>query len=135
MNVSPSVKIKADIMWAFLNKKNEMADKYTVDLCHLSDKAVAALEEMGISVNFKEDRGHYITCKSAHPIRAFDDGGSEIYGDTLVGNGSKCQALVSRYEWAYKGKKGVSPSVRKLVITELVEYAADDAFEPMEDAL
>ena len=48
--MSDKLKLKADVYWASLNRKNEMADAYTVDLCNLSDKAVAALEEMGISV-------------------------------------------------------------------------------------
>lgn len=127
MNASAVIKIKADIMWAFLNKKNEMADRYTVDLCNLSDKAVKALEDMGVSVNFKEDKGHYITCKSKNPIRAYDDGGAELDADVKVGNGSKCVGSVESYEWSYKGKKGVSPSLRKLVITELVEYSEGGA--------
>lgn len=135
MNVSPSIKIKAEIMWAFLHKKNEMADRYTVDLCQLSPKAVEALEGMGITVNFKEEKGHFITCKSTTPLRTFDDGGTEILGDTLVGNGSKCQALVGSYEWSYKGKKGISPSCKKIVITELVEYVGGIEAVDMEDAL
>lgn len=126
-NISPVIKIKADIMWAFLSKKNEMADRYTVDLCNLSDKAVEALEDMGVTVNFKEDKGRYITCKSTNPIRAYDDGGAEIDSDVKVGNGSKCVGSISFYEWSYKNKKGVSPSLRKLVITELVEYSDGDA--------
>ena len=36
-----AVKVKAEIMWAFLNKPNEMSGKFQVDLCNLSDKAVA----------------------------------------------------------------------------------------------
>jgi hypothetical protein len=39
-----------------------------------------------------------------------------------VGNGSKAKAVINPYEWKYKNKKGVSPSLRKLVITELIEY-------------
>jgi len=31
---------------------------------------------------------------------------------------------VSSYSWTYKNKKGVSPSLKKLVITDLVEYAS-----------
>ena len=73
---TPIIKIKAEIMWAYLNKKNEMSDKYQVDLCQLSEKAVEALEKLGITVSFKADKGHYITCKSGNPIRIFDEGGS-----------------------------------------------------------
>ena len=124
--MSDKLKIKATVNWAFLNRKNEMADAYTVDLCNLSDKAVAALEDMGISVQEnlekKPEQGKYITCKSQKPIKAFDTDNDEIVED--IGNGSKAICMVGSYPWTYKNKKGVSPSLAKLVITDLVEYAA-----------
>jgi hypothetical protein len=116
-----AVKVKAEIMWAFLNKPNEMSGKFQVDLCNLSDKAVGALEEMGIEVKTKEGKGAYVTCKSTRPIAVYDDGGSLLEGD-ILGNGSKAAAIITPYEWSFKGKKGVSPSLRKMVITELVPY-------------
>lgn len=116
-----AVKVKAEVMWAFLNKPNEMSGKYQVDLCNLSEKAVDALEGLGIEVKTKEGKGRYITCKSQRPITAYDDGGSMLEGD-ILGNGSKAAAVITPYEWAFKGKKGVSPSLRKMVVTELVAY-------------
>jgi hypothetical protein len=32
--------------------------------------------------------------------------------------------MIGSYAWTYKNKKGVSPSLAKLVITDLVEYAS-----------
>jgi len=123
--MSDKLKIKATVYWASLNRKNEMADAYTVDLCNLSDKAVAALEDMGISVQEnlekKPEQGKYITCKSQRPIKAFDSDGDEIVED--IGNGSKSICMIGSYAWTYKNKKGVSPSLAKLVITDLVAYA------------
>ena len=123
--MSDKLKLKADIYWASLNRKNEMADAYTVDLCNLSDKAVAALEDMGISVQEnlekKPEQGKYITCKSQKPIKAFDTDGVDIVED--IGNGSKAICMIGSYAWTYKNKKGVSPSLVKLVVTDLVEYA------------
>ena len=116
-----AVKVKAEVMWAFLNKPNEMSGKYQVDLCNLSEKAVDALEGLGIEVKTKEGKGRYITCKSQRPITAYDDGGTMLEGD-ILGNGSKAAAVITPYEWAFKGKKGVSPSLRKMVVTELVAY-------------
>jgi hypothetical protein len=127
-----SIKVKADIMWAQLDKVNEMSGKFQVDLCNLSDAAVAALEEMGITVPEKEGRGKYITCKSANPIKAFDNDGDEIVG-VKVGNGSKAKAIITAYEWKYKNKKGVSPSIRKLVITDLIEYGSGGAVDLSDD--
>lgn len=124
--MSDKLKLKATVYWANLNRKNEMADAYTVDLCNLSDKAVAALEDMGISVQEnlekKPEQGKYITCKSQRPIKAFDTDNDEIVED--IGNGSKAICMIGSYSWTYKNKKGVSPSLAKLVITDLVEYAS-----------
>lgn len=123
--MSDKLKIKADVYWACLSRKNELADAYTVDLCNLSDKAVAALEDMGISVQEnaekKPEQGRYITCKSQRPIKAFDTDGDEIAED--VGNGSKAVCMIGAYQWSFKAKKGVSPSLAKLVITDLVAFA------------
>ena len=116
-----AIKIKANIMWAQMNKVNELSNKYQVNLCDLSDAAVQALENMGIEVKEKEGFGKYITCKSAKPMKAFDEDGKEIEED--IGNGSKAKAIITTYEWKYKNKKGVSPSLKKLVVTDLVMYA------------
>ena len=126
MDVKP-VKVEATVMWAFLNRQNEMSGKYQVDLCDLDDESVKALQSIGVEVKFnpeKEEKGRYITCKSKnYPIPAVDKHGNEI--DAEVGNGSKAKALISAYEWKFKGKTGVSPSIKKMVITDLVEFKRD----------
>ena len=33
--------------------------------------------------------------------------------------------MITPYHWNWKNKEGVSPSLKKLVITDLVEYAGD----------
>lgn len=119
--MTDQIKIRADIMWAFLDKPNDMSGKYQVDLCNLSDSAVKGLEELGLEVKFKDDKGSYITCKSQRPMFAYDDGGSQLEGK-VVGNGSKAACLVSTYDWSFKGKKGKGATLKKLVITELKEY-------------
>ena len=123
--MTDAVKIKADIMWAYLTKPNEMSGKYQVDLCNLSPKATEALEDMGLEVKTKEGKGKYITCKSTRPITIYDDGGSILDG-SMLGNGSKAVALVDAWEWQYQKKKGVSPGLKKLVITEFKAYTGAD---------
>lgn len=135
--MNESVKIKCDVFWAQLNKVNEMSGKHQVNLCNLSDAAVSALEELGISVledkEKKADMGRYITCKSEKPMKAFDVDGDEITEN--IGNGSKAKALISCYSWTYKNKKGVSPSLKKLVVTDLIEYADGGLKADDEDVL
>jgi hypothetical protein len=120
------IKIKCDIYWAQHNKVNDMSGKYQLNLCNLSEAACAALEEMGITVQIGDDKkaemGRYITCKSEKAIRVYDTDGDEI--NENIGNGSKGKAMVGSYSWTYKNKKGVSPSLKKLVVTDLVEYNA-----------
>lgn len=139
MSDNKRVKIKCDVFWAQLNKKNEMSDAYQVNLCNLSDAAVKALEDMGISVQEnaekKPEMGKYITCKSQKPIKAYDADGQEIDEDVSIGNGSKAKAMINAYEWSYKNKKGISPSLSKLVITDLIEYANNDLGDNDEDVL
>ena len=133
--MTDAVKIKADIMWAYLTKPNEMSGKYQVDLCNLSDKATEALQAMGLEVKTKEGKGKYITCKSTRPITIYDDGGSVLDGSVL-GNGSKAVALVDAWEWQYQKKKGISPGLKKLVITEFKAYnGAEVGDMVMEDDL
>ena len=122
------VKIKAEVMWAFLDKKNDMSEKYQLDLCKLSPGAVGALEDMGLGVTAKEDKGFYITCKSNNPIRLYNTAGHEI-DNSNIGNGSEVVAVVGSYEWTFKNKEGVSPALKKLVVTNLVEYNADGGEE------
>lgn len=128
------VKIEATVMWAFLSRKNELADAYSVDLCNLSDSDAQKLETLGIVVKEnpnKPEKGKFITCKSKNfQIEALDSHGDRIEED--VGNGSKCKALVGAYEWRFKNKVGMSPSLKKLVITDLVRYVREDEEEDME---
>lgn len=116
-----AVKIKATLFWCQHNKINELSGKYQMILGQLSDAAVEALEGLGISTMEKEEMGKYITCKSAKPMRVYDVDGDEINED--IGNGSKAKAIITSYEWKYKNKKGVSPSAKKIVVTEHVEYS------------
>jgi hypothetical protein len=124
MTDTQRVKIKADVMWAYLDRKNDMSQKYQVDLCNLSDSAVSALESMGLAVGQKDGKGYYITCKSNNPIRAYDKNG-EVMEGIGVGNGSQSVALVSFYDWSWKNKAGRSPSLKKLVVTDLVSFEGD----------
>jgi len=120
-----NITLKATIMWAQLDTVNDLSGKYQVDLCQLSDKAVEALYHMGIEARFKDDRGHFITCKSSRPITATDSSGVSLQG-IKVGNESQAVAVVSPYTWTFKNKTGQSPSLKKLVITHLEVFEEGD---------
>ena len=128
------VKLTAEIKWAFFDKVSEMSGKYQVDLTNLSEQAVKALEAIGVTVRKREDKpenGWYVTVKSNNPIKPVDEKGNTI--SAIVANGSKATALVSAYNWTWKNKSGVSPSLMKIVITDLKEYKPEGGVDSLED--
>ena len=118
-NVKP-VTVNATLYWASLSRVNEMSGKYQVDIGQLSAAAVDALEKIGLAVNTKDEQGAHITAKSQNPIKAYNTAGDEIKAP--VGNGSKAKVVLKTYDWEFKGKKGRSASIVKLIITDLEEY-------------
>ena len=133
-NLEKPVKFEAEVQWAFFNKKNEMSGKYQVDLTNLSENAVKALTDAGLEPRNREDKpekGWFITAKSNYEIKPVDKAGNEI--TDAVGNGSKAVALIKPYEWSWKNKKGVSPSLVKIIITDLHVYSADQDVEEEDD--
>lgn len=127
------VTVKGTVYWAFLTKVNDMSGSYQVDIGQLSDKAVKALEAIGITANFKDEQGFYVTCKSKNTIRAYDTDHDEIHD--IIGNGSKCLAKIGAYDWTFKNKKGTSASLKSFVITDLVAYEGAAADIDEEEAL
>lgn len=128
------IKISGKFYWAQFAKQNEMSGKYQFDFGNLSDKAVAVLEDLGLPVRNKEDRGNYLTFKSTRPIEAFDADGNVISSREgvqakSVGNGSTGVVTVGFYDWEFKGKKGRSPSAKRVVVEQLVEFDAADEDE------
>ncbi len=144
-NQAPNIMVNCDLFWPCLTHLNDLNGKYSVDLGNLSDAAVTALEDMAIPIHNKGDeKGNYITCKSNNKYRSFNLDGSELLlkGRTpkdqddnpeigaVAGNGTKAKCLVGYYDWDFKGNKGRSPSLKRLVITELVEY--EQTYEEVE---
>lgn len=124
-------------MWAFLDRKNEMSEAYQFELCNLSAAAVKALEELGVDVKSndeKPEKGSYIVYKSKnYPFIAQHPDGEVI--KEKVANGSKAQVVTDTYEWKFKNKKGVSPSCKKLVITDLIVYGEAQDAEDFDDVV
>jgi hypothetical protein len=43
----------------------------------------------------------------------------------IVGNGSKAKCLIGYYDWEYMKKKGRSATLKRLVISDVVEYTQE----------
>jgi len=129
MSDAKPVTVKATVMWCNHNKLNEMSNKYQLELTNLSENAVKALEGIGLEVRKREDKpekGFYITCKSVRQMdKIFDKTGASLI-DIAIGNGSTGTAVVGTYDWSFKNKKGLSASLIKMTIDNLVAYDAED---------
>ena len=129
MSDAKPVTVKATVMWCNHNKLNEMSNKYQLELTNLSENAVKALEGIGLEVRKREDKpekGFYITCKSVRQMdKIFDKTGASLI-DVAIGNGSTGTAVVGTYDWAFKNKTGLSASLIKMTIDNLVAYDAED---------
>lgn len=115
------------LYWPFLYERNNLSNKFQVDISNLNDKQVDKLEDIGLAVRNKGDeRDNFLTAKSKnYEIRAYDTSGNEIK-DVKIGNGSKATILFDTYQWkSPTGQKGTSLSIKKLVVTEIVGYTAD----------
>lgn len=129
------MKVAGTFYWSYFAKTNDMSGQYQFDFGNLSEKAVEALKEIGLNPRQKDDKGFFLTFKSKYPIEVFDADG-EVISDRdgvtkkIVANGSEGVVTVGYYDWEFKGKKGRSPSAKRVVVTHLVEYNKD---EPSDD--
>ena len=122
------------LYWPFLAKKNEMAGKYTADLCNLSTDQIKTLQGMGLGerVRTKDDeRGMFITCKSARPPFVVNTKGDKVDGN-IVGNGSEGDVKVQAYTGSYPG---TFAGLGGVMLTNTIEYnpTAPDTSEDIQE--
>ena len=119
--------IKGTLYWVERNKLNKFSDKYQIVLGNLSEKAVAALDDMGIAAaNKGDEKDYFITMKSKNPMRVTDEQGVEYDADVMIANGSEAVCVVGYYDWSVG--TGRSPSMIKCKVTKMIEYV-DDAVD------
>jgi hypothetical protein len=122
--------LKGTLYWVERNKLNKFSDKYQIVLGNLSDKAVEALDNMGIAAaNKGDEKDYFITMKSKNPMRVTDEQGVEYDHDIMIGNGSEAVCVVGYYDWSVG--TGRSPSMIKCKVTKLIEYVDDEVDEEM----
>jgi hypothetical protein len=143
--MSNQVKFNATLMWGYLDKKDEEGSpqasqypdgKFKVTLTNLNEAAVNAINSLNIKnppkAHKSDEYGMVLTPKSVIPIEVVDESGEEIPGGK-VGWGTKASILLGYYDCKY----GRFPSIKKIVVTELVSppepTEAEDTAE--EDAL
>ena len=132
MESTKPVRITGEIFFATdmveFNQYTEANQKYVAQIGKLSDAAVKALTDMGIHVGENELKGKNISCKSNYKHTVVDEDGNEI-DPKIIGNGSKCVALIGTYDWKFGKKFGKAASLKKLIVTELVKYEPSEKKE------
>lgn len=129
-NTKP-VRITGTLYWTQwmtkINKAfNEDSTKYECTIGDLSAKDCEALKSMGIKIKNKDGQGSFIVCKSNFVHAATDEDGTAI-DPTSIGKGTKVAAIMSFYTHKMSKMHGNAPSIKKLIVTELVTYSPDKA--------
>lgn len=126
MKNSNSVRIEGELFWSkwmnnFNTKFNPDNTKYECTIGNISTTDVKKLESLGIKIKHKDTMGSYIVAKSQYLFKPLAEDGSEVNLDE-VGNGTKVVADLSSYEHRMTPKHGMAPSIKKLVVTNVVTY-------------
>lgn len=122
-----------ELAWCYFNTTNNLSGKYQVDLVNLTPEHLSLLESLGLKARTRNDRpekGNFIVCKSMRPMVPLDQSGDLISDPGSVGNGSRANVRLTYYVPKKKpvGAPDRSPSLQKIVITDLVVYGgADDS--------
>ena len=131
------VRVSGQLFWSnwmgeFNTKFNEDNKKFECSLGMLSDAAATALEDLNIKIKNKPEQGKFIVGKSMYKFEPVDEEGNPVDIKT-IGNGTKCVALVSSYKHKMSAAHGYAPSIKKIIITELVKYNSDKELSEEED--
>ena len=126
------------VWWWNLNRMNEMAGKYTVDIGPLGAKEIEQLKAVGIKLNKDKDdsktkgeRGTYLTLKTKDNayIRLTDKDNTVLdITTTEVGNGSLCHVQIQPFDWVFKTTSGVGAGPDTIKIINLIAPPKTDPF-------
>jgi hypothetical protein len=72
--------------------------------------------------------GNFIVAKSKYLFNPTDENLKEVDVKAL-GNGSKCTAVITAYTHRMSAKYGNSPTIKKLMVTEVVTYTPEPQAE------
>jgi len=122
--------IQGKAYWAKLSTPDSMSDKYQIDVCNLSDVAIASLEKHGVQPKSRDDeRGTFITARSKFDVPVIN-GDKEGMNGTLIGNGSDVKVKIGfNKDHPMVSQYGTSMYVNKVMVTNLVAYEEDTDFD------
>ncbi len=103
--------VTGELFFPFLLKKNELKDKYSVDIGKLNKADLKKLKDFGVDndIKSKKDdwgRGNYITVASSLPITNLKFNSNQFLSEgelSKLGNGTKVKVLLGKYATASYG--------------------------------
>ena len=131
------VKINGELFWSkwmaeFNTAFNTDNDRYECTIGNISDDDAAKLTGLGIKVKHKDAMGNFIVAKSKYLFNPTDDTMKEVDVKAL-GNGSKCVAVLTAYTHRMSAKHGNAPTIKKLMVTEVVTYTPPETADTEDD--
>lgn len=129
---SSQVVVHGKIMWAHLDKENEMSGKYQLDICQLDDADAKLLEAAGLDVKEggekKPTHGRYVTPKATRQVTVVD-ANKDAWDDLgNIGNETEAKVCIRAYDYNYNGKKGVAAGLQAVQVLNHVKYDPAGAF-------
>ena len=122
--------VQGKAYWAKLNTPDQMSEKYQMDICNLSDIAIASLKKHGVIPKNKDDeRGEFITARSKFDVPVVNSDKEDMNG-TLIGNGSDVKVKIGfNKDHPMVSQYGTSMYLNKVMVTNLVAYQKDTDFD------
>jgi hypothetical protein len=103
--------------------------RYECTVGDISDKAQQAMkDELQVKPKNKEQIGNFFVGKSKNTFKVVDEDGNVIPTSKL-GTGTEVIVWVDSYEHRMSKAHGLAPSIKKVIVTKLVEFDASDRVE------
>ena len=135
------VTINGELFWskwmkAFNVAFNEDNKRYECTVGNISDTDCKKLETLGIKIKHKDSMGNFIVGKTLDNkyYNLTDTAGVPVDSDT-IGNGTKVTVTLSSYETKMSKMHGMSPSINRIIVNELITYTPAAAETELDDVL
>jgi hypothetical protein len=127
------VVVVGTVWYQALDKKNELSDKFQIDLCQLKSAEVKVLEAIGLEVHDGGDNKpyhkRYITPKANRQVVMVDADKAAWDMTKVLGNGTLIKCHVKAYDYDYKGNKGVAAGLQAIQVLEHTSYDPAGVFK------
>lgn len=135
------VTINGELFWSKWMKafNTAFADdnkRYECTVGNISDADCEKLKTLGIKIKHKDSMGNFIVGKTLDYkyYNLVDKDNNPVDSDT-IGNGTKVIVTLSSYETKMTKMHGMSPSINRIVVTDLLTYNPAPAEAELDDVL